>query len=120
MIKKLLFMLGLIGSVYSTILMATETQSVNVNTADQSQLESIKGIGPKQAKAILDERQKNGPFKDSEDLKKRVKGIGDKSLKRLQENGLTVDDTKAPSSNTDSPKKQRMKKGKENGNSKNQ
>lgn len=120
MIKRLLFMLGLIGSVYSTTLMATETQSVNVNTADQSQLESIKGIGPKQAKAILDERQKNGPFKDPEDLKKRVKGIGDKSLKRLQENGLMVDDAKAPASNSDSHKKQKNKKNKENGNSKNQ
>lgn len=120
MIKKLLFILGLIGSVYSTTLMATETQSVNVNTADQSQLESIKGIGPKQAKAILDERQKNGSFKDPEDLKKRVKGIGDKSLKKLQANGLTVDDAKIPASNADSQKKQRVRKDKENGNNKKQ
>jgi competence protein ComEA len=120
MMKKFFLMLGLIGSVYSTTLLATETQPVNVNTADQSQLESIKGIGPKQARAILDEREKNGPFKDSEDLKKRVKGIGDKSLKRLQENGLTVDDAKTPASNSDSQKKQKIKKDKENSNNKKQ
>ena len=33
--------------------------AVEVNTADQAALESVKGIGPVHAKAILDERAKN-------------------------------------------------------------
>ncbi len=71
---------------FSNVLLA----SVDVNKADQSALESISGIGTKRAKAIIDERSKNGAFKDMDDLSARVKGIGKKSLVKLQENGLTI------------------------------
>ena len=37
--------------------------AVNVNTATQAELESLNGIGPAKAKAIIDYRTKNGPFK---------------------------------------------------------
>ncbi len=50
--------------------------AVNVNTATQEQLESLNGIGPAKAKAIIDYRQKNGGFKTLEDLDK-VPGIGE-------------------------------------------
>jgi competence protein ComEA len=49
--------------------------AVNVNTATQEQLESLNGIGPAKAKAIIDYRNKNGAFKTVEDLDK-VPGIG--------------------------------------------
>ncbi len=49
--------------------------AVNVNTATQEQLESLNGIGPAKAKAIIDYRQKNGGFKTLEDIDK-VPGIG--------------------------------------------
>src|ERR1700754_4372393 len=70
--------------------------AVEVNTADQAALESVKGIGPVHAKAIIDERTKNGPFKDADDLAARVKGIGPKSVKNLEAAGLTINGSGAP------------------------
>lgn len=64
--------------------------AVDVNTADQAQLETLKGIGPAHAKAIVDERNAHGPFKDERDLANRVKGMGEKSVAKLQAEGLTV------------------------------
>jgi competence protein ComEA len=46
-------------------------------------LESLNGIGPVKAKAIIDYRSKNGAFKTVDDLKK-VSGIGDKTLEKLK------------------------------------
>ncbi|UTY55890.1 helix-hairpin-helix domain-containing protein [Massilia sp. erpn] len=63
---------------------------VDVNKADQAALDSVKGLGPAKTKAILDERNKNGEFKDWADLEKRVKGIGAKSAAKLSEAGLQV------------------------------
>jgi len=63
---------------------------VEVNSADQAALESVRGLGPSKAKAILLERKNNGPFKDSTDLHTRVKGIGEKTVERLMQNGLTI------------------------------
>lgn len=57
--------------------------AVNLNTASQTELESVKGIGPAKAKAILAHRDKNGPFATVDDLKK-VKGFGDASVARLK------------------------------------
>ena len=54
--------------------------AVDVNTADQTSLEAVKGLGPVKSKAIIDERTKNGPFKDADDLASRVKGLGAKSV----------------------------------------
>jgi len=41
---------------------------INVNTATQSELESIKGIGPSKAKTIITERTDGGHFQDANDL----------------------------------------------------
>jgi competence protein ComEA len=57
--------------------------AVNLNTATASDLDGIKGIGPSKAKAIIDYRSKNGPFKSVEDLK-NVKGFGEKSIAKLK------------------------------------
>ncbi|MBB5412035.1 MULTISPECIES: ComEA family DNA-binding protein [unclassified Paraburkholderia] len=70
--------------------------AVEVNTADQAALESVKGIGPVHAKAIVDERAKNGPFKNADDLAARVKGIGQKSVENLEAAGLTINGSSAP------------------------
>jgi competence ComEA-like helix-hairpin-helix protein len=68
---------------------------INVNTASQSELEGIKGIGPSKAKTIIAERQDGGHFQDANDLQKRVRGIGMKSVEKMVDNGLTIE---APSS----------------------
>jgi competence protein ComEA len=57
---------------------------ININTADEASLEDLKGIGEAKAKAIIEYRQKNGPFKSVDDLK-NVKGIGEKTLDDLRE-----------------------------------
>ena len=49
---------------------------VNVNTASQTELETIRGLGPSKAKAIIAEREKGGAFYDSYDLQSRVRGTG--------------------------------------------
>lgn len=64
--------------------------AVDVNTADESALRSINGIGPAKARAILDERALNGPFSDAADLAARVKGLGGQTLQRLQAEGLEI------------------------------
>jgi competence protein ComEA len=62
---------------------------VDVNKADAPALDSVKGVGPKMSKAILDERAK-GEFKDWADFEKRVKGVGEKSAVKLSAAGLQV------------------------------
>jgi competence protein ComEA len=64
--------------------------AVDVNTANEDALRGIKGIGAAKAKAILDERNAHGPFKDVADLGKRVKGMGGHTIERLQAEGLAV------------------------------
>lgn len=54
-------------------------EKVNINSADEKALASVKGIGKKKAKTIVDYRIKNGNFKSVDDLK-NVKGIKQKWL----------------------------------------
>ncbi len=77
---------------------------VEINSADQAALESVRGLGPSKAKAILLERKKNGPFKDSADLHTRVKGIGEKTVERLMQNGLTINNKTVAAPNKDKSK----------------
>ncbi len=57
--------------------------AVDLNTASKTQLESVKGIGPSKADAIIAYRKQNGPFKKVDDLK-AIKGFGDKSVDKIR------------------------------------
>lgn len=63
---------------------ATVTGLVDINTADQSQLDTLPGVGPSLAQRIIQYREINGPFKAIEDLK-NVSGIGDKNFEKLKD-----------------------------------
>ena len=52
---------------------------VNVNTADAAELETLTGIGPSLAQAIIDYRAEHGDFTAAEELL-LVKGIGEAKL----------------------------------------
>lgn len=58
---------------------AGETLSgkVNINTADETLLATLPGIGPSRAKDIITYREKNGPFESIRDIMK-VSGIKEK------------------------------------------
>ena len=93
--KSLLGALIVSGSLAIASLGWAVAAPINVNTATQTELESIKGIGPSKAKTIIAERLDGGHFQDANDLQKRVRGIGMKSVEKMVDNGLTIE---APSS----------------------
>ena len=86
MLKKILAVLAMVF--FAAVAMA----AVDVNKADQAQLDSVKGIGPVTSKLILSERKKGG-FKDWKDFIDRVKGIGESRAAKLSTEGLTVNGT---------------------------
>ena len=57
--------------------------AVNINTATKTELESIKGIGPVKAQAIIDYRTAHGSFKSIDELD-NVKGIGKSTLGKIR------------------------------------
>ena len=57
---------------------------VDINTADQAELESLPGIETAKAQAILDYRSVHGPFDSIEELLE-VEGIGEKLLEKIQD-----------------------------------
>ncbi|MDB5825156.1 MAG: comEA [Herminiimonas sp.] len=93
MIKKFLFLVAVF--VMST---GFAFAQADASKADQAALDGIKGVGPKMSKAILAERKKGGEFKDWADFEKRVKGIKEKSARKLSEHGLTVNGQSRPGS----------------------
>lgn len=67
---------------------SSSANKVNINTANETELTSLSGIGPAKAKAIVSYREENGPFKSVEDIK-NVSGIGDKTFEKLKDS-ITV------------------------------
>lgn len=80
MVKKILFLFLYLAS--------SLIASVNINTADEKELMTLKGIGEAKAKAIIEYRKKNKGFQKPEDLM-IVKGIGPKMYETIK-NDVTV------------------------------
>ena len=59
------------------------TGLVNINTAGSSELETLPGVGPSTAQAIIDDRTQNGAFSSVDDLM-RVSGIGEKKFEKIK------------------------------------
>ncbi len=83
-LAKILALMMLTGSAWA---------AVDINTATQSELESIKGLGPSKAKAIIAYREKNGGFKTLDELD-NVKGFGKSFIAKLRAD-LSVNSSKS-------------------------
>jgi competence protein ComEA len=69
--------------------------AVDINTATEAQLDSVKGLGPSSTARILQAREA-GAFKDWKDLMARVKGIKQGAARKLSSAGLTVNGAALP------------------------
>jgi len=71
------------GSV-SAVGAVQEKNLVNLNTASESELETLPGVGPSKAAAIMEYRETNGRFRNVEELME-ISGIGEKTFEKLKE-----------------------------------
>ena len=62
-----------------------EKGKININSADETELQEIPGVGEVTAKKIIEYREQNGKFKNIEDIK-NVKGIGEGKYEEMKEN----------------------------------
>lgn len=60
------------------------TDKININTASQSELDTLPGIGPSTALKIIKYREENGKFKSIEDIKE-VSGIGESKYEQIKD-----------------------------------
>ena len=63
--------------------------AVEVNQANEAELDGVRGFGPPTTARILQERAK-APFANWVDLMRRVKGIKDARARQLSSEGMTV------------------------------
>ncbi len=81
MLKKL-WMTLFVGLFFLSVNSVSAADMININTATQTQLEMLNGVGPATAKAIIEYREQAGSFKSIGEVTK-VKGIGDKKLAKF-------------------------------------
>ena len=63
---------------------SSNTDVININTANKEQLMKISGVGKTKAEAIISYREKNGDFKKKEDITK-VRGIGKSTFEKIKD-----------------------------------
>jgi competence protein ComEA len=97
LIRSFVMMLGLLLGMMVAPVVAAEpaidsVPVVNINSAGAEELaESLKGVGLRKAQAIVNSREKDGPFKAVDDLA-RVKGIGQSTIDRNRDRIRLNDD----------------------------
>lgn len=114
--KSQIFILSILLLSFSMAAMAAEADApaaapsgtVNINTADATQLAMLPRIGEKAAERIVAYRTQHGPFKKTTDLM-QVKGVGAKTFEGLAPY-ISVDGKTTLSSKVRSPRKPRAKK----------
>ena len=63
---------------------SSNTDVININTANKEQLMKISGVGKTKAEVIIAHREKNGDFKKKEDITK-VRGIGKSTFEKIKD-----------------------------------
>ena len=74
--KRLLCLLAMFAA-------TSAAATVNVNTAQQSELQRTKGLDKHKAKAIIDYRNENGPFATLDELEK-VRGFDHATVEKVR------------------------------------
>ena len=52
---------------------------------------NVNNLGVMLSNRIVNERNRNGDFKDCEDVQKRVYGVGSKTIQKIKDSGVTID-----------------------------
>ncbi len=89
------FLVLIIPTLLFLVNLPAQAGGVEINTATLQQLDTLTGIGPAYAQAIIDAR----PFSSVDDLLK-VKGIGEKTLQKIKDQGLAFVSEQMPISNS--------------------
>ena len=71
------------------LLASSSAFALDINQANEAELDSIKGMGPALSAKVLKVRAQ-APFKDWPDLMQRVSGIRQNKARQFSEQGLTV------------------------------
>lgn len=66
----------------------SSNKKINLNSATLEELQTLTGVGESKAKSIIEYREKNGNFKNIEDVK-NVSGIGDALYEKIK-NNITI------------------------------
>ena len=75
--------------VCALLLASSSVFALDINQANEAELDSLKGMGPALSAKVLKARSQ-GPFKDWSDLIQRVAGIRQNKALQLSAQGLTV------------------------------
>ena len=87
--RQIVWLLTVVIWIRFTAQLAADTKrpppahSVDLNSATADELQQVPGIGPSTAKAIVNFRQKSGPFQKIEDLL-AIKGISRARLEKMR------------------------------------
>ena len=76
-------------AVFSALMFCHTALALDINQANEAELDSIKGMGPSLSTKVLAARSQ-GPFKDWTDLMQRVSGIRHNKAQQFSKQGLTV------------------------------
>ena len=84
---------GVLHSLFSgvvALMLCHSALALDINQANEAELDSIKGMGPALSAKVIKAREL-GAFKDWQDLMQRVSGIRQNKAQQFSEQGLTVD-----------------------------
>lgn len=64
--------------------LTSDSGKVRINVAEQAEIETLSGIGPSKAQAIIQYREENGLFQTAEELLE-ISGIGESTLDNIKD-----------------------------------
>ena len=82
--------LALVLAFFAEMASAAPAVTVDANAASAAELERVRGIGPALSSRIVAARSTGGPFRDTDDFRRRVRGVGEANLRRMLASGLVL------------------------------